>query len=612
MTFINTSTAVVYIADTGLKAYLVGRADINTNNDNEIQASEALAFTGIIEYVNKGLTDATGVEAFVNITKLFLYNNNLTTLNVTKNTALTHLDLGKNQLVNLDVSKNTSLVDLFCFENQLTALNVTQNTKLKNLACYTNQIASLDVSKNIELLDFRCFENQLTSLDVTKNTLLTSLDVGSNQLTVFDVSKNIALTGLRCNNNKLTSFDISKNTVLSGLICIQNQLTSLNLKNGNNAILTTLWTQNNPSLTCIQVDNVANANSYTTAGNWQKDATAIYNTNCDPIVNIPDANFKSYLLSVSSINTNGDNEIQVSEATAFTGTIDCSNRNIASLVGIEAFVKLTNLFCSGNQLTSLDVSKNTALDRLNCFNNQITALDVSKNVALTFLSSTTNPIKTLNVSKNTLLTILYCGNNQLTALDISKNTALKELSCHINQLTSLDISRNILLNEVYAYNNRLTSVDASKNTNLTIFSAHTNNLTALNIKNGQNSKITNFEVRLNPNLTCIQVDNVTSASSYSNWFKDATASYNINCGETLGLSENKSSYLTVYPNPVKDILNFSEQVSDIKITDLSGRTIKQISASTNGINVSNLSKGTYIVTATTKAGNTITKKIIKE
>ena len=40
-------------------------------------------------------------------------------------------------------------------------------------------------------------------------------------------------------------------------------------------------------------------------------------------VNIPDANFKSYLIGNTAINTNADTVIQVSEATAFTGTIDC-------------------------------------------------------------------------------------------------------------------------------------------------------------------------------------------------------------------------------------------------------------------------------------------------
>ena len=52
-------------------------------------------------------------------------------------------------------------------------------------------------------------------------------------------------------------------------------------------------------------------------------------------VNIPDANFKAYLVGEPSINTNGDSEIQVSEATAFNGTIDCSFLNISDLTGIE-------------------------------------------------------------------------------------------------------------------------------------------------------------------------------------------------------------------------------------------------------------------------------------
>ena len=41
-------------------------------------------------------------------------------------------------------------------------------------------------------------------------------------------------------------------------------------------------------------------------------------------VYIPDANFKNYLVNNSAINTNGDGEIQVSEASAFTDTINCA------------------------------------------------------------------------------------------------------------------------------------------------------------------------------------------------------------------------------------------------------------------------------------------------
>ena len=69
-------------------------------------------------------------------------------------------------------------------------------------------------------------------------------------------------------------------------------------------------------------------------------------------VNIPDANFKAYLVGNTAINTNGDNEIQVSEASVYNGGIYLYagpgsgfglKDGITDLTGIEAFVSLTYL-----------------------------------------------------------------------------------------------------------------------------------------------------------------------------------------------------------------------------------------------------------------------------
>ena len=87
-------------------------------------------------------------------------------------------------------------------------------------------------------------------------------------------------------------------------------------------------------------------------------------------VNIPDANFKAYLVGNKAINTNGDSEIQVSETSAFTDTINCSEMEISNLKGIEAFTALTKLWCKDNQLRSFDVTKNTALTYLFCEDNK--------------------------------------------------------------------------------------------------------------------------------------------------------------------------------------------------------------------------------------------------
>ena len=138
-------------------------------------------------------------------------------------------------------------------------------------------------------------------------------------------------------------------------------------------------------------------------------------------VYIPDANFKAYLIGNTSINTNGDTEIQLSEATAFNGTIHCGNMNIADLTGIEDFTALTELWCNNNQLTSLNVSQNTALTYLECNFNQLTTLDVSQNTALTNLSCDHNQLTSLDMRNGNNINVVafYTINNpNLTCINV--------------------------------------------------------------------------------------------------------------------------------------------------------------------------------------------------
>jgi len=142
---------------------------------------------------------------------------------------------------------------------------------------------------------------------------------------------------------------------------------------------------------------------------------------------------------------------------------------------------------------------------------------------------------------------------------------------------------------------------------------NSNQLTSLNIKNGQNKVLHYMYASDNPNLSCIQVDNADDANFntiYGGWQKDAIASYSTNC--TLSVKNINRKEIALYPNPVKDIFNFSEEVSKITISDLSGKIVKQISNSEKTINISKLEKGTYIITVTSKSGDLINKKFIKE
>jgi Leucine-rich repeat (LRR) protein len=80
-------------------------------------------------------------------------------------------------------------------------------------------------------------------------------------------------------------------------------------------------------------------------------------------VNIPDANFEQELIHLGYDN----GPINGSVYTVFIDTVSIlyvGGNNITDLTGIEDFIALTNLLCIDNQLTSLDLSNNTALETL--------------------------------------------------------------------------------------------------------------------------------------------------------------------------------------------------------------------------------------------------------
>jgi Leucine-rich repeat (LRR) protein len=121
-------------------------------------------------------------------------------------------------------------------------------------------------------------------------------------------------------------------------------------------------------------------------------------------------------------------------------TLFISNLNIKNLKGIEAFIDLKTLHCYNNQLTNLNINKNSELEILHCEYNQLTNLNINKNINLIDLRCSNNQLINLDVNKNSKLKILYCPNNQLTNLDISKNSNLKDLWCTNNKIKTICVT----------------------------------------------------------------------------------------------------------------------------------------------------------------------------
>jgi len=94
----------------------------------------------------------------------------------------------------------------------------------------------------------------METINISNLTSLVYLNAFNSKFTTLNLNSNILLKELRIENGLFQEIDLSK-------------LSRLNK----------LDTTKNPSLTCIQVADVAAANAQ---ADWAKDATAFYNTSC--------------------------------------------------------------------------------------------------------------------------------------------------------------------------------------------------------------------------------------------------------------------------------------------------------------------------------------------
>ncbi|CAA0243399.1 T9SS type A sorting domain-containing protein [Tenacibaculum maritimum] len=444
--------------------------------------------------------------------------------------------------------------------------------------------------------------------DVTGNTnpLKITLDSDKNITAVFKKTANVltlnasnGVIAVTANNltQTPTKYPISGNFP-------PNTMVSLNAK-PSNGYKFVKWTGDitvNTPITTIKMDG-------------DKNVTAVFEKDATPVVYIPDANFKEILIGKQLINTNNDNEIQVAEAEAYSGEIYVSgegkseSKKIKDLTGIEAFKNLVELDCSYNRISYLVLSNNPKLKIVNANNNQIFYASLFSCTELKELKIETNLVPNLDLSENTKLEVLHCSNNSLQELSAPNSPIFNILTCSNNQLTTLDTSNNPNLNSLKCNGNLLSKLDISNNTNLETLNCANNNLSNLNINIGH--LLNNFDATNNPNLTCIEVDDINAIPAP--WYKDAIAQYSTNCNATAGVDDIFTSKLSIYPNPVNDLLritkNQHQDIKNVHIFNMVGQKILQTDELT--INCSELSKGVYILKVESTDHKTGIKKFIK-
>jgi len=447
-----------------------------------------------------------------------------------------------------------------CSENRakIIALDPSHNTQLELLYCKNNSISTLDVSKNTQLKGLYCYLNRLYTLDVSKNT---------------------QLKGLSCFSNRLTTLDLSNNTQLKRLVCFGNQFSTNALddiycslpirKASDNAVIYPIYQSTSTDHATVLATNAQNAIDKNWKVQYYDDDTDIPATTGIYVCGTPhpEPNMSRYI--ILTVKNRAEIQLNFKAAAAGTPVLIVSRnymRNI--IVGTSwkgyaphtaddtemiVYGDIIGFACSKNgaNLTALDLSNNTQLTELFCSKNNLISLDVSNNTKLLGLNCSDNKLSRLDISsKNTKLQLLFCYGNNLTT------SALDDIFCALPDRTGKESG---VIQPVYS--------DTSSN-HATVIAT-----------NKANAIAKNWNVQYYKNNSDIPA---------------TTGKHN--CSATDIADASAEPAITLYPNPVADVLYLSATARTIHIYNIYGIEVAR-ATDTDKVEVSLLPAGVYTVKA---------------
>ena len=372
------------------------------------------------------------------------------------------------------------------------------------------------------------------------NFALTTLDLIVNPLPIANSVQNIIQSDIPFDGH--ATFDLTSRT--ASILGSQSNV-SINYYyasfygTGNNYFATPISNpssyvnHSNPEMIVAEVtDNITNCKKITTFN------LVLTNPN---ILNITDAYFKHQLVSsqntsnflnlsgnsIITVDTNGDGEIQVSEAQQIA-EIGINGSNLVSLEGINSFINLKKIYvygcyhiselnlnglsqltelwiyngslsnlilsnlpnllklgCNNNNITNLDLHQITSLKEIRCQENWTNNINLSGLTQLELLNCSSNSLSNINLNGLNNLSTLICDGNTISTLDLSGNPNLHILECGRNSISTLDLSGNPSLVELECNGCYLQTLDVSSLHNLILLKINENSqLTRLNLKNG--------------------------------------------------------------------------------------------------------------------------------
>ena len=461
----------------------------------EVNAITSLDVSGL------GISNLTGIEYFTEVTALNCKNNQLQTLDLSKNTKLTLLACYNNQIkgqqmdalvASLPSSSDIKTIYVISGgeteQNDMTTTQVAA-AKEKNWipynynngspVSYDGRDPNIAINeKNFPDENFRNYllsqkygtdgilteeeVQSITMLSLTKKEIknlkgielfpnLTSIFCSKNSLTSIDVSKNTELVTLECKDNQLTSLDLSKNTKLRCLYCERNKLTSLDVSACPE--LFDLFCEGNQILGS-GMDMLVNSLHEKLFGSekLQVRNESYTQDNLMTPSQVKIATDKGWRVlidnGVDRMDYEGEELLSIDEKnfpdanfrkSVADKTIDKNEDGYLSEAEVKA---VTTMDVKGLVIQKMKgIEYFTELQVLHCHGNALTTLDLSKNTKLTELTCDMNGLSSLDLSANTLLTTLSCSLNSITSLDFTRNTALTKICCSGNQIQGKDMDK---------------------------------------------------------------------------------------------------------------------------------------------------------------------------
>ena len=307
----------------------------------------------------------------------------------------------------MNIYEGENLEKILSFKGTLSIQNNNELTTLDELQYYRN-VTSLNVQNNKNLageIDFNKYPQLTNYIVISNSPLVTKLDIsGLTELKFLSAHQLNGLTEAKVGNNpKMTSLALYNNKLLTK-IDASNLPALTTLKAYNNGELTNINTLNSPKIQNIDISATGKLTQI--EGLSDKDQLE---------------NFVAWGNKIESYDFSKMTKLK---------SINLIGASVKEIKGLSAAgSNLTSLDLGSTQISSLDVTQNTELQKLDLkYVKGITTLDLSNNTHLTELTTNDSGIRELKLGSKNGLKNINVSSSKLSSLDISEAGTIENIA----------------------------------------------------------------------------------------------------------------------------------------------------------------------------------------